>query len=62
MLLWTHKTEHYNLQWCSNPDSHFILKMETANISNMMGKLAHNNTVLPSNNENRCLSKTVLQS
>jgi len=35
--------------------------METENFSNMLGKLAHHNTVPPSNNQNRCLIMSVLQ-
>jgi len=41
--------------------SHFTMKMKTENIPNMLGKLAHHNTVPPSNNQNRCLIMSVLQ-
>jgi len=41
--------------------SHFTLKWETENFSNMLWKVAHHNTAPPSNNQNRCLIMSVLQ-
>jgi hypothetical protein len=37
--LWTLQAEHYNLQWCPNPNSYITLKMVTANFCNNLGTL-----------------------